>query len=229
MSSMRSSISNSRHQIALVLVSLGTFGIYQISYFWLVQIVLNFLYILDETAASRVVCCEACLHWHIGGHDSTSKDHQTAFPQFHYIWKDTVEKSQQASSKVNLLFCSVLTRLNEQVRDRHDFSSFLSFTQFTCWSKHALLEFWKKMSRPTHIPNTHTYIDKRLTCTFSSFHLNLDFGPLSPELWRGDLKTDRCLTFIWSFCPLLCPPTTFTFKFPRLTTIHIFVNLSFNS
>ena len=115
MSSMRSSISNSRHQIALVLVSLGTFGIYQISYFWLVQIVLNFLYILDETAASRVVCCEACLHWHRGGHDSTSKDHQTAFHQFHYIWKDTVEKSQQASSKVNLLFCSVLTRLNEQV------------------------------------------------------------------------------------------------------------------
>ena len=55
------------------MVSLGTFGIYQISYFWLVQIVLNFFYILDEITASRVVCCEACLHWHRGGHDSTSK------------------------------------------------------------------------------------------------------------------------------------------------------------
>ena len=198
MSSMRSSISNSRHQIALVLVSLGTFGIYQISYFWLVQIVLNFLYILDETAASRVVCCEACLHWHIGGHDSTSKDHQTAFHQFHYIWKDTVELSQQASSKINLLFCSVLTRLNEQVRDRHDFSSFLSFTQFTCWSKHALLEFWKKISRPTHIPTPILTRGWRAlspvsiwTWTLDHFLLNFDVG-----IWR---RTD-----VWhSFGPFV--------------------------
>ena len=227
---MRSCVGNSRHQITLI--SLGqSENLYQTSYFWWIFNELRKLFLISSTFWMRPLQVASFAVKHVcigteGGHDSTSKDHQTAFHQFHYIWKDTVEKSQQASSKVNLLFCSVLTRLNEQVRDRHDFSS---FTQFACWSKHALLEFWKKISRPTHIPNTHTYIDKRLTCTFSSFHLNLDFGPLSPELWLQDLKTDRCLTFIWSFCPLLCPPTTFTFKFPWLTTIHIFVNLSFNS
>ena len=84
------SVLNSRHHItATDLGHSGNLYYIRFIYFWWIYSescdysVLTLFYILDETAASRVVCYEACLHWHRGGHDWMSKSCQTwAFPQF---------------------------------------------------------------------------------------------------------------------------------------------------
>ena len=174
---MRSSVSNSRHP--------NNFSIGQSGKLW---------YISDFIFLACANCFEFLLHsgwdrcksrrllWSMSAlaHRGTRLNEQGPSDSFSsvslYLKRHSREKS---TSKLENQSAFLLTRLNEQVRDSHDFSS---FTQFTCWSKHALLEFWKKISRPTHIPNTHTYIDRSLTCTFPQF-------PFELELWT---------TFSWT-------------------------------
>ena len=98
-----------------------------------------------------------------------------------------------------------------------------------------LLESKKKILRSTHKTSIMYRHESTCKCqtrawlAFSNIHLNLDFGTLSRELWRKDLVTDRCLTFISSFCAFLCPQNAFTFYSDKtsMTRYDIYVQLSF--